>query len=440
MNPQRASLSRIAGAIDVVVIGAGHAGLAISHVLGEQGVDYVVLERGDVANSWRRERWDSLRLLTPNWQTRLPGKAYDGHDPDGFMSGPELVGFLEDYAAEGSTPVMTNTNVTSVHPYQDGYRVVSNRGIWSAKAVVIASGACNQPSVPRVADNFPELVEQLTPFDYTSPKDVPEGRVLIVGASATGLQMARELREAGHEVTVAAGEHVRMPRKYRGKDIFYWLKRSGIHDQRYDEVEDIARGRRLPSPQLVGSNELPLLDLNYLMEQGVDLVGRLMGVRDDQLQFSGSLGNVCALADLKMNRLLRQIDEYADQEGAPAAELFEATRVPERPPLTLGIGQANIRSVIWATGFRPDYSWLNVPVLNHKGQLRHEGGVVEAPGLYALGLPLMRRRKSSFIFGIEDDARDIANHLMGYLTTNARRTSDDLHQDNAGEPSFRRSA
>ena len=212
-----------------------------------------------------------------------------------------------------------------------------------------------------------------------------------------------------------------MPRRYRGKDIFYWMTQSGIHDQSYTDVEDITRGRGLPSPQLVGSAELPILDLNHLRDRGASIAGRFMRVWEGQVQFSGSLGNVCSLADLKMQRLLKLIDETADKEHAPAAETFAPTRVDDNPLLSLNL--QNIQTVIWATGFRPDYSWLDVDVLDRKGHLRHEGGVVDSEGLYVLGLPLMRRRKSSFIFGIEDDARDIASHLAGYLATPLRRAS-----------------
>jgi putative flavoprotein involved in K+ transport len=293
--------------------------------------------------------------------------------------------------------------------------------------------------VPRVADDIPAGITQLTAFDYRRPEQVADGSVLIVGASATGLQFADELSRAGRDVTLAAGEHVRMPRHYRGRDIFYWLDRCGIHDQRFDEIDDINRGRRLPSPQLVGS-QTRLLDLNTLTDQGATVTGRLMGVRDGTAQFSGSLRNVCALADLKMQRLLGAIDEFADLEDAPPAESFEATRVSPNPPLTLDFARAGINTVIWSTGYRPDYSWLDVPVLDRKGNLEHEGGIVNAPGLYVLGLPLMRRRKSSFIFGIEDDARDIADHLIGFMNTNSRGQNNGFYQNDTSGRSYQRSA
>jgi putative flavoprotein involved in K+ transport len=433
--------ARFAGATDVIVIGAGHAGLSASHMLTEHGVQHVVLERGEIANTWRNERWDSLKLLTPNWQTRLPGYYYAGEYPDGYMGMSELIQFMQDYAEYSHAPVLTNTNVTSVRKKGDVYYVTTDRGAWVAKAVVVASGACNIPSVPAVARDIPTQITQLNGHDYRSPEQIAPGGVLVVGASASGMQIADELLQAGHDVSMAVGEHVRMPRRYRGRDILDWMARSGILNQRYDEVEDIARGRRLPSSQLVGANDKPLFDLNSLSDQGARIVGRLMGVRDGVAQFSGSLRNVCALADLKMKRLLNAIDEFiADAKDVPPAEQFDNTRLDDAPPLTLDLDAASIQTVIWATGFKPDYSWLDVPVLDRKGHLKHDGGVVASPGMYVLGLPLMRRRKSSFIFGIEDDARDITDHLVNYLNTNNRSNTDGVYQHHSRRSSFRRSA
>jgi len=401
------------------VIGAGHAGLAASRVLAERSIDHVVLERGDVANSWRRERWDSLRLLTPNWQSRLPGHAYDGADPDGYMTAGEVAGFITRYAALSQAPVRTNTAVTSVTRDGDGYRLVTSTGELRSRCVVIASGACNLPSVPALRAAVPPSIAQFTTFDYRKPGDLPEGGVLVVGPSATGLQLASEIHLSGRPVTLSVGEHVRLPRTYRGRDVLWWMDRSGVWNQRYDEIDDLTRARRLPSPQLVGTPERATLDLNAIGAMGIQIVGRLSTVRDGRALFSGGLRNLFALADLKMNRLLDTFDAWAATHardadmGAP--ERFEPTRVPESSPWQLDLRDGRIRSVVWATGYRPDYRWLHVPVLDDKGHLRHDGGVVESPGLYALGLPVLRRRKSTFIHGSEDDARDVIGHLAQYV-------------------------
>ena len=402
-----------------VVIGGGHAGLAVSHSLSARGIDHVVLERGEVANAWRHERWDSLRLLTPNWQCRLPGYSYRGRDPDGFMSMEEITRFICDYARVSAAPLRTHTRVTAVYPADGGYRVVTSRGDWQCRALVIASGAFNLPAVPEFARALPQRVASVTPYQYRNPAQLGAGGVLVVGASATGLQIADEVRRSGREVVLAVGEHVRMPRRYRGRDIQFWLHATGLLDEHYQAVEDIERVRKLPSPQLVGTSEGKTLDLNALSDQGVQLVGRLVGIRDDMAQFSGSLGNVVKLADLKLDRLLASIDDWVAREGwggkVDALERVAPTRIDASPAMAIDLRRRGIETVIWATGFRPDYSWLKVSVLDRKGWIRHDGGVADAPGLYVMGMPFMRRRKSSFIFGAADDARDICDHLAARL-------------------------
>jgi putative flavoprotein involved in K+ transport len=309
--------------------------------------------------------------------------------------------------------------VQSVRRNNGHYVVGTQSGSWKCRAVVVASGACNVPVVPPAAAEIPSGIRTLTPHQYKGPDDLEHGGVLVVGASATGLQLADEIHRSGRPVTLAAGEHVRMPRTYRGRDIQFWLDAAGILDERYDEIDDIVRARRLPSPQLAGSPSPRVLDLNSLTDLGAKLVGRLMRFRGDTALFSGSLRNVCALADLKLGRMLDTIDEWAKVQGRateyPEPERFAATRIDDSPQLTLNVPDGNIRTIIWATGFRPDYSWLDVPVLDQKGNIRHDGGVADADGLYVTGLPILRRRKSSFIHGAEDDARELTEHIAGYL-------------------------
>ena len=407
-----------------LVVGAGHAGLAISHHLAASSIDHVVVERGEVGHTWRTERWDSLRLLTPNWQARVPGLAYDGADPDGYMDMAEVVAFLERYARLVAPPLEPRTIVESVRRKGAGYEVVTDRGVWHAATVVLASGGFNVAKVPPFADALPGFVESVTPIEYRRPSALREGGVLVVGASATGVQIADEVHCSGRPVILAVGEHVRMPRTYRGKDILWWMDRTGLHDERYDEVDDIVRARRVPAPQLVGTPERATLDLNALTDQGVRLVGRLVGFAGGKAQFSGSLRNKCTLADLKLGRLLGTIDEWIaehvrDEEVEPA-ERFAPTRVDESPPLALDLAGEGIGTVIWATGYEPDHSWLHVPVLDHRGRLRHDGGVVTgSPGLYRIGLNFLRRRKSSFIHGAGDDARDLVDHLAAHLGARA---------------------
>lgn len=400
--------------ISTIVIGAGQAGLATSRCLTERGLPHVVLERGEVANSWKTERWDSLRLLTPNWQSRLPGFVYDGAAPDDFMSMPDVARFLETYAGMSKAPIEPGVRVTRLSAHGFGYRVETDKGSWRAEHVVIASGACNIASVPAFAQALPPHIAQFTPIDYKCPAQLRPGGVLVVGGSATGVQLAAELCRVGHDVILSVGEHIRMPRHYRGRDIQWWLDVTGLHATPISEVDDIDRVRRLPSLQLAGAKTPRFADLNALQAQGVEITGRLAEVQDGVAKFSGALANQCALSDLKMTRLLGSLDAWAEASGLadlPPPERFEPTRVPTTPRLSLDLHSGRIANVLWATGYRPDHRWIDLPVFDRKGRLIHDGGAV-APGLHVLGLPFMRRRNSALIDGVGEDARHIADRIV----------------------------
>jgi putative flavoprotein involved in K+ transport len=408
-----------------VVIGAGHAGLAMSSRLTDRSIDHVVLERGEVAHSWRTQRWPSLRLLTPNWQTRLPGHDYAGGDPDGFMPVAEVVATLTRYARLIGAPVRTATTVHAVRAVPQGFEIQAGDDLLRAQTVVLATGACNQPAIPGTADAVHPSITTLTPLTYRDPGQLPDGGVLVVGASATGIQLAGEIHRSGHPVTLAVGEHVRLPRSYRGRDIFWWLEATGLLAERYDQIDDIIRARHLPSPQLTGTHAAAMTDLNSLTAQGIRVVGRLSRIIDGLAQFSGSLPNTCALADLKMNRFLNRADEWAATSGL-AGELqpphrFAATYVDPRTPLELDLTSGEITTVLWATGFRPDHTWLDIPVRDRTGRIRHDGGVVtDAPGLYVLGLPVLRTRASTYIHGAANDSDALASHLHAFLNRRLR--------------------
>ena len=404
-----------------IIIGAGQCGLAMSRQLSAHSLDHLILERGTVAHSWATERWDSLRLLTPNWMNRLPGYPYAGPDPDGYMSMPAITGHLRDYAQQIAAPVMEGVTVLRAHPGGPGWTVETTAGRFAARNLVLATGACTIASVPGFAAGVPTGITQITPLDYKRPSDLPEGGVLVVGGSATGVQLAREIHLSGRPVILATGEHTRVPRTYRGRDIKWWMQAVGLLDQSYTEVDDLQRVRRTPSLQLAGQKEM--LDLNALSAIGIETVGRLMDVRNGAAQFSGALANHCAMADLKVNRLLHLIDDWVEENGladfVDPAHRFAPTCVPQTPRLGLPLASGEIRTILWATGFRPDLSWLDAPVFDRKGRLVHDGGIV-APGLYVMGLPFLRRRKSTLIGGAGADARDLASHI---LTAQGRRAA-----------------
>lgn len=402
---------------DTVVIGGGQAGLAMSRCLSDRAVEHVVLERGRVAERWRTERWDSLRLLTPNWQSRLPGFRYQGADPDGYMTMPEVVDYLERYARSFSAPVESGTTVLALERTAAGFRVVTDRGTWQARRAVIATGYCDVPLVPAAGARLPRDIVQVVPTDYRNPAQLPTGGVLVVGASASGVQLADEIHASGRPVTIAVGRHTRLPRRYRGRDILWWFDAMGIFDETTDGVFDIEVSRRQPSLQLVGRQDHGSLDLTVLRERGVRVVGRLVDVDGAWVTFADDLVATTAASDVKLATLLARIDGFVRRTGLDGdvgeAEPFE----PYWPAFTdadtgLDLRAAGIASVVWASGFRRRYPWLKVPVLDGRGEIRHDGGITEVPGLYVLGLQFQRRRKSAFIDGVGADAAELADHIV----------------------------
>jgi putative flavoprotein involved in K+ transport len=409
----------------VVIIGAGQAGLAVSKQLTDAGVDHVVLERGRTAERWTSQRWDSLRLLTPNWMSRLPGWSYRGTDPSGFMPAVEVADYLTAYADSFGAPIIHGAEVRSVRRRGVGYQVVSDAGIWSTAAVVIATGYSDQPAIPELAGTLHPSVRQITPDLHRNPGDVPDGRVLVVGASATGAQLADELSTAGRDVVLAVGRHTRVPRRYRGLDIMWWLDSMGMLDRPLTTAQ-LAR-RPEPSLQIVGSTNGREIDLPSLAERGIRLAGRVTGAGGRELTFADDLATTAAAADSKLDRLLGRIDHFAATTG-----LENEIDPPDRPRQIAGGPDARqplekvdaIRAVIWATGYRRAYPWLRVPVLNAAGEIQQSAGRTPAPGLLVIGMRSQTRRSSTFLDGVRHDAALVVDHLInGALAGSARRAS-----------------
>ncbi len=406
-----------------IIIGAGQAGLAMSWCLGRRGVAHVALERGRIGERWRSERWDSLRLLTPNWLTRLPGLVYAGPEPEGFLTMPEVAGFLDDYARIAAAPVETGTTVRRVRRIGDRYSVETDRGTWHAPVVVVATGYCDKPRVPAAAAGLPDWVHQITPTAYRTPDSLPDGGVLVVGASSSGVQLADELRSSGRDVTLAVGRHIRLPRRYRERDIMWWLDRTGILTKPAARVADLMAARQEPSLQLVGSPEGRDVDLEHLAQGGIRLVGHLAGIEGSRVRFAGDLHETTAAAEQRLQRLLARLDRTA----IALQHTVPVERVPSivlgAPETTLDLEAAGIRTVLWATGFRRDYAWLDVPVLDAAGEIVHDGGITPSPGLYVLGLNFMRRRNSSFIAGAGQDAAELADDILARLAARPRQAA-----------------
>lgn len=409
--------------VDTVVVGAGHAGLAVSKLLTDAGREHVVLDRGRVGDRWRTERWDSLHLLTPSWMTRLPGWSYAGPDPDGYLSVGSFIGYLEAYAASFDAPVMEGTTVHEVATAPGGnparrYRIVTDRGTWHARHVVVATGPHGTPYVPAGLAHA-DTVTTVTANDYRNPDRLGTGGVLVVGASSSGLQIADELNRAGRQVTIAVGRHTRMPRRHRGLDIFWWLEHTGRLARTIDEVPDPVAARAETSLQLVGRNDPERatqdLDLGRLQSRGVRLVGRLDAVEGRTARFRADLAATVGDADAALHRLLDSLDRFVERIGL-GGQLWDSPR--PRPvdvgpaPRRLDLRAEGIDTVLVAAGYRPHHPWLRLPITDPDGTIRQHRGVTPAEGVYVVGQRFQHRRDSSHIDGARYDARAVVAHLL----------------------------
>lgn len=423
--------------VDTVVVGAGHAGLAVSRLLTGAGREHVVLDRGRVGERWRTERWDSLHLLTPSWMTRLPGWYYAGADPEGFLSAGQLVRSLEGYARSFDAPVLGGTTVLSVTPHGlDRYDVVTDRGTWRTRHVVVATGPHGNARVPAAVSGAVDA-DVVTSNRYRNPGRLAPGGVLVVGASSSGVQIADELARAGRDVVLAVGRHTRMPRRYRGMDIFWWLDATGRLARTIDEVADPEAARREPSLQLVGRNGTADdadrdLDLATLQGRGVRLAGRLTKLSGRVATFADDLAGTVGAADRSLQQLLDRIDQHVDHVGL-TAEVW----APHRPrpvalprtsqtPRRLDLAAEGIGTVVLATGFTPDLGWLDLPVVGRDGWIEQHRGVTAAPGVYVVGQRFQHRRDSGFIDGARHDAHTVVHHLLtGSLSEGAPTPTDE---------------
>jgi putative flavoprotein involved in K+ transport len=399
-----------------IIIGAGQAGLALSRYLSGARHEHVLLERGRVGERWRSERWESLALLTPNRFSELPGFVPHA-EPDGFLSRDAFVGYLEEYARSFSAPVLEGVSVLQVtQAPRGGFLVRTDSGEWNADTVVLATGHADEPLVPAVAAAAPDGLIQLHSSRYRSPGRMPPGGVLIVGAGPSGQQLAAELRRTGRRVVLAVGRHARMPRRYRGHDIWHWLTELGSLEDTLADVPHERSASPSPSLALSGAGGGEQLDLTSLAAAGVAVTGRLRGFSGRHALFAADLGTTVEESDRRMRRLLEKIDRHIDacrsSEPATAAEPIPPVTLPPGQPM-VDLEAEEISTVIWATGYRRSYPWLDVDVLGEDGEIAQTRGVTAVSGLYTLGFRFQHRRKSHFIGGVSDDARVLATQILG---------------------------
>jgi putative flavoprotein involved in K+ transport len=401
---------------DTVVIGGGQAGLAMSHHLREHSREHILLERRRVAQRWRSERWDSLCFQFPNWSLQLPGYAYKGDEPDGFAHHEEVSQFIEDYAGFIDAPVRCGTDVVSLErDSTSGRFVVATRdAIIEASRVVIATGPFQQPSLPVPSPSLPREVLQLHASQYFNPGQLPTGAVLVVGAGSSGCQIAEELYRCGRTVYFSVAHHRRAPRRYRGRDLLWWLLTMG----RFDTTIDSLAERRIPPPLLLtGVNGGHDVDLRQFAADGVVLLGKFRGIADGKLGFGGDLDKDLVNADETAAEFRRSVDEHVRATGMETSEAASIEQTPYTPkagfkpvPL-LDLEAANIRSVIWCTGYKLALDWVHLPVFDDSGALSQQRGVTNCRGAYFLGLHWMHKFKSATLFGVGEDAAYIAEHM-----------------------------
>jgi len=404
---------------DVIIVGAGQAGLALSHCLGRIGIEHAVLERGRIGERWRSQSWHSLRLLTPNWLNALPGSPYQGDDPDGFMGKFAFVYRLEAYARRWQAPVECGVEVLSCRRTGNGFVLETSAGDWLAKAVVVATGHCDQPIIPFALDAVGGPLG-IHASRYRSAGELPPGGVLVVGASSSGVQIADELARAGRRVLLSVGKHTRLPRLWRDRDIFFWLREMGFMTQRPADLANPDSARRQPSLQLAGRPDRADVDLATLQALGVELTGRVGGIASGGIAFADDLAAQVASAEAKQTRLLGEIDRFAG-DARPGRR--EPVIVPSTYARRLSLTDGSIGTIVWATGYARSFEWLEPLALGADGELAHHGGVTSVPGLYALGFRFLRKRDSNFIGGVGTDARAIAAEVALYLNRNCRQAA-----------------
>jgi putative flavoprotein involved in K+ transport len=400
---------------EVIVVGGGQAGLAVSWCLGERGVDHVVLERDRIAHTWRTQRWDSFCLVTPNYQCRLPGHPYPGDDPDGFMVKDEIIDYVESYAASFSPPLYEGVGVTEVAAaLGGGFRVRTTRGVLTAENIVLAVGGYHVPTFPAMSEQLPEHVTQLHSSGYRNAQSLPDGGVLVVGSGQSGAQIAEDLQLAGREVHLCVGSAPRVARFYRGRDCVAWLEDMGHYDMPITEHPEGLAARKEANHYVTGRDGGRDIDLRAFARDGMRLHGRLAGADGPLLQIAGDLRENLDAADATAERIKDAIDRWIDGQGiqAPAEERYVPVSQPEGDGGgALDLDAAGIRTIVWATGFRSDWSWVKLPAFDDSGYPTHDRGVTRVEGLHVVGLPWLHTWGSGRFAGVARDAEHLAERI-----------------------------
>lgn len=404
----------------VVIVGGGQAGLSLSYCLKEQGLDHIIFEKHTIAHAWRHQRWDSFCLVTPNWQCRLPGFTYSGPDPNGFMLRDQIVEFIEAYAVHFQPPIKTGVEVLRVHQLDPTtFEIKTSIGTCTANQVAIATGGYHQPKIPSFADQIPTTIAQYHSSQYKNPQLLPEGEVLVIGTGQSGCQIAEDLHLAGRQVHLCVGQAPKSPRVYRGLDVVEWLERMGYYDLPIDQHPQKESIRERTNHYVTGRNGGHEIDLRQFAVEGMKLYGRLQSIQQAQLVFEDNLQQNLDRADEVAESIKRSIDQFiADHHiEAPTDPPYQPVWQPDTFVPTLLLNDSQICSVIWCTGYRMNYQWIDMPVLDHQGYPQHQRGITPIPGLYFLGLPWLHTWGSGRFSGIAKDAQFLAHHMAANQNT-----------------------
>ncbi len=403
---------------NTIIIGAGQAGLAASYHLTQKNIEHVILEKQRAGEAWRSGKWDSFTLVTPNYMLQLPGFAYEGNKPDGFLHRDEVVRYLEDYVDKFDPLIRTGVEVSSIHASDEHgrYMLETTIGEFVADNVIVATGTFQYPKIPKFAHKLPSHIKQLHSSEYKNPDSLPEGAVLVVGSAQSGCQIADELNESGRDVYLCTGKANRLPRRYRGHDSFWWAEQLGIMDQTADDLPS-PQARFMPNPQVSGKDGGKTLGLHQLAQDGVHLLGRLKDVNGTGVLIGDDLTDNLAQADEFATEFKKGVDQYIEKNDVQAPESQRAVSRAgyEVDIITrLDLEEEGITSVIWATGYNYDYSWIDFPVFDDTGYPVTDHGVTEQPGFYFVGLHFLHKRKSGLLLGVGDDAAHVTDHIMAH--------------------------
>ncbi|MBL8439579.1 MAG: MSMEG_0569 family flavin-dependent oxidoreductase [Zoogloeaceae bacterium] len=404
----------------VAIIGGGQAGLSLSYYLKQAGVDHVVIEKNQAMGAWRTQRWDAFCLVTPNWQCALPGYPYQGNDPHGFMVKNQILDYLDGFARHVNAPLVEGVAVTRVNPRPEGgFAVDTAAGNFTADQVVVASGGYHEPIIPRMAERLPKAITQLHSAQYRSPERLPEGAVLVVGSGQSGAQIAEDLHLAGRKVFLATGDAPRCARFYRGKDVVDWLAEMGYYEMPVHEHPLKEGVRDNTNHYVTGRDGGRDIDLRKFALEGMELYGKLVDGDGQVLEFAPDLAANLAHGDKIYNGINTSIDMYIAEKGidAPPGEVYQPVWEPDHERVILNLESSGISTIIWCIGFRPDFTWVQAPVFDGRGNPGHVRGVTRQPGLYFLGLPWLYTWGSGRFSGVARDAAFLAERIVAHAQT-----------------------